>query len=70
MDPPSWAGQRFPTAGWTVGNNDFTLSRRPTGKMEFGVGGDSDRRLATTIQTHQLNSSSDGLSRIAQAFLN
>lgn len=39
IDPPSWAGQGFPTAGWTVGHNDFIPSGRPTGKMECRVGG-------------------------------
>lgn len=49
-DPPFWAGQGFPAAGRTVRHNDLTPSGRPTGKIECGVGGDSDGRQGMAIR--------------------
>lgn len=49
MDPPFWAHRDSPPMGCVVGNNDFIPSRRPTGKTEFEVGGDTDSRLAMIV---------------------
>ena len=49
-DGPSLLAHRdSPPMGCVVGNNDFIPSRRPTRKMEFEVGGDTDSRLAVMV---------------------
>lgn len=50
---PGRAPAPYPQAGLR-GNDDVTASKRPTGKMGSGAGGDSGGRLAMTLAQQQL----------------